>query len=419
MIWQRRTVGGTSLATVAITVLAACGGSSGTPTSTTAPPRTDPTGSTTSTSSAVDAPNTTSLTQPAPVWRPLLEAPIAGRIGAGVVWTGREMLVWGGLPRPADPDALMERVGDGAAYDPATRSWRTLAPPPPGVLGIADEGAVWTGDEAVFWTGNMPDGPASGAVYNPGNDTWRPLPDGPLTIREGYTSVWTGSEMVILGGHGGKNFSDPVAAAVDPRTGAWRLLPGLKDLVGLLPHQAFWDGREVLVSGSLALCPEEGGGCSGSRPIFVAYDPKTDVRREIDLAGTRFEDPNPPRPIGWTGTELLFAAYDEPSLAILGYAPATGTWRTGASTRCTPSDSGYAQSAWLGDRFLGTCGDELLLYDVADDTWDVVDTDSSPLGTHYSSAIAWTGTELIVWSGGIEAPYNPTPNEGATITLAT
>ncbi len=419
MIWQRRTVRSTSLATVGIALLAACGGGADTATSTTAPPSTDPTGTVTSTSVAVVAPSTTSVAQPAPAWRALPEAPIAGRIGAGVVWTGKEMLVWGGLPRPADPDAPMERVGDGAAYDPATRSWRTLAPPPPGVLGIASEGAVWTGDEAVFWTGNMPDGPASGALYNPRNDTWRPLPDGPLTIREGYASVWTGSEMVILGGHGGKNYAEPFAAAVNPGTGAWRLLPGLDDLVGFHPTQAFWDGQEILVAGSLVLCPEEGGGCAENRPIFIAYDPKTDVRREIDLAGTGFERLNPPRPVGWTGTELVFATYDEPSLAIRRYTPATGTWQTGASTTCTPTGSSFAQSAWLGDRFLGSCGDALLVYAVADDSWDVVHTDSSPLGTHYSSAIAWTGAELIVWSGGIAASFNPTPNEGATITLTT
>ena len=72
-----------------------------------------------------------------------------------MVWTGREVLVWGGsVPNPTtDPYAGYPR--DGAAYDPATRTWRRMpaAPPSPPSL-LTAYSAVWTGDLALFVGGS-------------------------------------------------------------------------------------------------------------------------------------------------------------------------------------------------------------------------------------------------------------------------
>jgi len=55
-------------------------------------------------------------------------------------------------------------------------------------------------------------------VYDPDTDSWRRLPAGPLGRREGYSSVWTGTELVVLGGTLGDTIAAPSAAAVDPKT---------------------------------------------------------------------------------------------------------------------------------------------------------------------------------------------------------
>jgi hypothetical protein len=34
------------------------------------------------------------------------------------------------------------------------------------------------------------------------------------------------------------------------------------------------------------------------------------------------------------------------------------------------------------------------------------------------SEIVWTGTELIVWSGVLAKPNNPTPADGASLALS-
>lgn len=138
---------------------------------------------------------------PSPSWQSLPRAPIGGRLDAGTVWTGTELIVWGGVSRPTR--GLPAARSDGAAYNPATGNWRKIASSPSGILGGGGPAAAWTGRRMVVYVGNSPDGPAGSAVYNPRTNTWRRLPKGPLGAREQYASVWTGRELLIFGGHSG------------------------------------------------------------------------------------------------------------------------------------------------------------------------------------------------------------------------
>jgi hypothetical protein len=101
---------------------------------------------------------------PAASWQALPAAPIVGRLGPSAVWTGTEMIVWGGYARSEN----VGQASDGAAYKPATRTWRTIAPSPPGVQGGA--AVVWTGDEMIVWASNSPDGPVGAAAYDLATD---------------------------------------------------------------------------------------------------------------------------------------------------------------------------------------------------------------------------------------------------------
>ena len=66
----------------------------------------------------------TSLAVPgAAGWARLPRAPIAPRSEYAAVWTGKKMIVWGGYSGNT-------QYGDGAAYDPATRTWTKLAAGP-------------------------------------------------------------------------------------------------------------------------------------------------------------------------------------------------------------------------------------------------------------------------------------------------
>src|SRR5207253_1542220 len=102
-----------------------------------------------------------------------------------VVWTGSEMIVWGGYGRGGD-------LNTGGRYNPSTDSWTTTstanAP-----TGRARQSAVWTGNEMVVWSGFC--NCNTGGRYNPNTDTWAATsttnaPD----ARWFHTTVWTGRE---------------------------------------------------------------------------------------------------------------------------------------------------------------------------------------------------------------------------------
>jgi hypothetical protein len=342
----------------------------------------------------------------APRWRPVERAPIAGRLSAGVVWTGRRVLVWGGVHRGASIDA----VGDGAAYDPARDRWRTIAPAPSGVLGDGGRASAWTGRTAVFWAGNSPDGPARGAVYRPATDRWRILPRGPLGPREGYASFWTGDELFIVGGTSGDGLARPVGAAVDPVTRVWLRAPGLNALHGLVASGIVWTGDVAFIGGVVYT---RGGDGWTTVPVFASYDPATDTVTEIPIASP---DASSFSPVGRIGNTVVGVG-DTPT-ELAAYDPATDTWMTLASAAATADGQESPQSAWLGDRYVVAHGRRRIeVYDADVDRWRVRVTGSSPFTTLSGSAIAWTGRELFVWSGVADRRGNPTPNVGATLRL--
>ncbi len=108
------------------------------------------------------------------------------------VWTGAEMIVWGGH------DSTYTDTG--GRYDPVTDSWEgtaTAGAPTPRQLHTA----VWTGDEMVIWGGSDSNTLNTGGHYHPAQDHWVSVTtaDAP-TPRNYHRAVWTGDEMVIWGG---------------------------------------------------------------------------------------------------------------------------------------------------------------------------------------------------------------------------
>jgi N-acetylneuraminic acid mutarotase len=64
------------------------------------------------------------------------------------VWSGSEVLVWGGH---VGGTSWTEPANDGAAYDPRTQQWRFILLAPIG--GRAGHEAVWSGEEMIVWGG--------------------------------------------------------------------------------------------------------------------------------------------------------------------------------------------------------------------------------------------------------------------------
>ena len=171
------------------------------------------------------------------------------------MWTGNEMIVWGGF-NPASGE-----TNTGGRYNPSTDSWTptstTNAP-----SGRNLHTAVWTGSEMIVW-GGLADN--SGGRYNPVTDNWVSTStiNAPIA-RAGHTAVWSGSEMIVWGGFdptGGPSFN--TGGKYRPATDSWTPTSTTNAPSARTYHTAVWTGSEMTIWG--------GGSVSGGR-----YDPTTD-----------------------------------------------------------------------------------------------------------------------------------------------
>ena len=127
----------------------------------------------------------------------------AARAGHSAVWTGSQMLVWGG-------QCAGVSLGDGAAYNPQTDVWQTLAATN-APSSRYDHAALWTGAEMLIIGGvNAATSLATSAAFDPGSGQWRTLGNvGNPLARSVPGAVWSGTEILLFGGLSG---FQPVAA---------------------------------------------------------------------------------------------------------------------------------------------------------------------------------------------------------------
>ena len=156
------------------------------------------------------------------------------------VWTGSEMIVWGGIPF----------TNTGGRYKPSSNTWTatstTNAP-----TGRTFHTAVWTGSEMIVWGGRTSNNPATytntGGRYNPVTNSWTATDTtGAPTARDGHTAVWTGTEMIVWGGYDATG-DVSTGGRYNPSTNTWTATtttgaPTARDI-----HTAVWTGSEMIV----------------------------------------------------------------------------------------------------------------------------------------------------------------------------
>jgi len=152
-------------------------------------------------------------------WRPVASS-LSPMADADAVWTGDEAIF---LETYGEPGPIL-----GQAYDPSSEDWRRVARAP------IDRGygivLVWTGDELIVWGGGNRDEnrTSEGATYDPTSDTWRRIADAPIGLNLA-SGVWTGREMVVFGSlldrRNRAATPTSVGEAFDPVTDTWRELP--------------------------------------------------------------------------------------------------------------------------------------------------------------------------------------------------
>jgi N-acetylneuraminic acid mutarotase len=287
------------------------------------------------------------------------------RIDATAVWTGHEMVVWGGQPGDSET-----QLNSGGRYDPVSDTWTpTTGRGAPGPR--YTHSAVWTGSRMVIWggyihyvRGRAPYVWATGGQYDPATDSWTPTSlVGVPYARAGHSAVWTGQYMVVWGG----NFNRD-GGRYDPVNDRW--LPMSYGPQGRTGHSAVWTGTEMIVWGGSSYFVDPG--CGGG----ICY-------REIDTGGR--------------------------------YDPVSDTWiATSTSNAPTPRQghravwTGSSMLVWGGSRSQGTLytGGR---YDPATDSWLPTAIDGAPQSREFFTAV-WTGNFMVVWGGvSSDYPYSPFP----------
>jgi hypothetical protein len=137
-----------------------------------------------------------------------------------------------------------------AATPAAAAADRAFEGTPP--EGRVAAGGVWSGSSLVVWGGSTTTGPLTFAttalVYDLEEGTWRETAPAPIVERLRPQLVWTGREVVVVGGQAARLTGDPAVAALDPATGTWRTVGTLPDWVGQVAAVA-WTGEAVVVIG--------------------------------------------------------------------------------------------------------------------------------------------------------------------------
>jgi N-acetylneuraminic acid mutarotase len=197
-------------------------------------------------------------------------APVA-RLGHVAVWSGSEMLVWGG----ASGYALVPPPPVGGRYNPANNTWKAMSTTNQPVSG-SGAAAVWTGNELVVWGGVQPlfvsTYLGTGGRYNPATDTWVQMSalNAP-SARSGHTAVWTGTDYLLFGGTNGVTNLN-TGARYTLATGVWTPLSLTNAPSARSQHTAVWAGNQMIVYGG-----NSPNGNANFTSTCHLYDPQADL----------------------------------------------------------------------------------------------------------------------------------------------
>ncbi len=312
--------------------------------------------------------------------RPTGDTDAGGRSGPSDGATG------GDHPCPADPLGC----------------WRPMQSPPAALEGRACSSAVWTGTEALVWGGNSASVRAlrSGARYDPIHDRWTPMSgfdDAALIARGCAFSLWIDGSfgmgrMLIWGGHNEDNDVEQQRQLVmyDPATDRWDLRGAAGAPHGAWGGSIVWTGKQIVVwSGGykgFSLRPATGG----------TYDPSSGQWSAVSATnapGARHDAIT-----AWTGERMLVwggrGVNNAPSTGG-AYDPQTDLWSSLPQDGAPTTADGYG--AWTGTELLAWSG-KGGRYDPRTDAWRPMASDGGP-SARSGGASVWTGRDLIIWSG--------------------
>ncbi|GEM_PF-1154576 len=331
----------------------------------------------------------------------------SARNGHAAVWTGTEMIVWGGI------DGI-SFFNSGGRYNPATDTW-TPTSTNSAPSGRAVPSRIWTGNEMIVWGGHSSNNVtfSTGGRYNPATNSWRPTSDtgSPSSRTLGHTAVWTGSEMIIWGGHSLSPLTSlTTGGRYNPTSDSWTPttttnVPGTRFF-----HTAVWTGTEMIIWGGFTATGGRYNPASNSWTATSMTDaPASRSSHSAVWTGVRM--------IVWGGSDLNTGGQ---------YDPATNSW-TATSTTNSPALRSDHTAVWTGAEMIvwggraGTSPNNTEFnsggrYNPDTNTWTATSTTSAP-SARYSQIAVWASNQMIVWGGLVGGATLTRLNTGGRYTF--
>jgi hypothetical protein len=286
--------------------------------------------------------------------------PLDPRIRPITVWTGTEMLVYGGHTQG---DA---RPNVGAGYDPSTQSWRTLAPAPDG---DGSSVGVWTDRELVVISS------LSTLAYQPELDRWRTVAEAPPG--DDWTAVFDGSGVVV--------WSRAGVHRLPTGSDTWEPLPSIP-----FETEGSWARQFHVIDRAIyAIALEQP--CRSHRMAVL----EDDAWRELPSAPPAIEGYarcNPPSDSAVVGGRLL--VWEHMHRPALAFDPSTETWTEIATiplAGCSPTSNVVVDHLLVVE----SCGDAAV-FDTQSGSWSRLEL---PGLIGFAASAVWTGSEVLVWNG--------------------
>jgi N-acetylneuraminic acid mutarotase len=328
-----------------------------------------------------------------------------GRLYHTAIWTGSEMIIWGGL------------LFDGGKYNPSTDTWSPLSTVNAPSFRVLHT-AVWTGSEMITWGGNDGFKFDTGGKYNPSTNTWTATSTmNAPSARDSHTAIWTGNEMIIWGGISGTpinpNYPN-TGGKYNPSTNTWTEISTINAPPGRYEHTAIWTGSEMIIWGGFDTSVINPG---------RRYNPSTDIWTSMSTKRAPF--PVAHHTAVWTGSEMIIwgGLLGLPTNIGGRYNPSTNTWMA-TSLINTPSPRRDHSVVWTGSEMIVWGGQNMPFeffndggrYNPNTNSWTAINTAGRVPSARYDHTAIWTGSEMIVF-GGFDAA-GPTSTGGVYLVSA-
>jgi len=308
----------------------------------------------------------------------------AARYYHTAVWTGTEMIVWGGFTG--------SYLNTGGRYNPATNAWTATSTGTNCPAGRYDHTAVWTGTEMIVWGGLNGAVLNTGGRYTPTSNTWAATDTAfAPAARQAHTGIWTGTTMIVWGGAPITN----TGGIYTPSTNGWTATStGTNCPTARWDHSAVWTGSQMVVWGGYDGGADVNTGArynSGSNTwATMATGPAARERHSAV----------------WTGSEMIvWGGYSGGAMNTGSrYNPGSNTW-SAMSTLGAPLGRYLHTAVWTGSKMIvwggydgATAVSSGGIYAPDGNDWAATTGVGAP-PARYGLAGVWTGSKMIVWGG--------------------